>query len=196
MREKIKENFTESIQTKIAAAEALPESIEACATLMVESLLTGNKIIACGNGGNAALAQIFASHLLNRFETERPSLPAISITPDSTLISAIATDTTFEDIYAKQVRALAQPGDILLAISHGGNSRNIIKAVEAGVSRDMKIVALTGGDGGEIAGLLGANDVEVRAPSPKGCRTEEVHLFVLNAVSDLIDQTLFPQQRD
>lgn len=191
MRDKIKENFTESIQTKIAAAEALPEYIEKAALMMVHSLLSGHKIIACGNGGNAALAQIFASHLLNKFETERPSLPAISITPDSTLISAIATDTSFDEIYAKQVRALAQAGDILLAISHGGNSRNVIKAVEAAVSRDMKIVALTGGDGGEIAGLLSETDVEIRTPSPKGCRIEEMHLFVLNCISDLIDQTLF-----
>ncbi|WP_413701636.1 SIS domain-containing protein [Psychromonas sp. KJ10-10] len=193
IKEKIHAHFAESIQTKIVVAEALPESIEKASLALTEALLRGNKILVCGNGGAYALAQIFSSHLLNKYETERPSLPAIAITADSALLSAIATDSHFDQIYAKQISALAQTGDILLVISHGGNSRNMIKAVEAALSKSIQIVALNGVDGGELAGLLGSDDIEIRAPSDKGSRIEEIHLLVINCLSDLIDQQLFPQ---
>ncbi|MGB5447035.1 MAG: SIS domain-containing protein [Psychromonas sp.] len=194
MIEKIHAHFAESIQTSIVAAEALPELIEKAAILLSETLIRGNKILVCGNGGAAALAQIFASHLLNKYEKERPSLPAIAITADSALLSAIATDSHFNEIYAKQIAALSQDGDLLLVISHGGNSRNLIKAVETALSNNLKIIALNGVDGGELAGLLGSDDIEIRAPSDKGSRIEEIHLLVINCLSDLIDQQLFPQQ--
>ena len=189
----IQDHFAESIQTKIVSAEALPESIEKAAIALSNTLIRGNKIITCGNGGAAALAQIFASHLINKYELERPSLPAIAITADSVLLSAITTDSHFDEIYAKQISALAQAGDTLLIISHGGNSRNSIRAVEMAVSKDLQIIALNGVDGGELAGLLGSDDVEIRAPSDKGARIEEIHLFVINCLSDLIDQQLFLQ---
>jgi len=191
--EKIQAHFAESIQTKIVAAEALPESLEQAALALRNTLVRGNKILICGNGGAAALAQIFASHLLNRYETERPSLPAIALTADSVLLSAITTDSNFDDIYAKQISALAQEGDLLMVISHGGNSRNTIRAVETALSRNIQVIALNGVDGGELAGLLGSDDIEIRAPSNKGPRIEEIHLFVINCLSDLIDQQLFPQ---
>ena len=191
---KIQAHFAESIQTKIVAAEALPEYIEKAAKILSETLIRGNKILVCGNGGAAALAQIFASHLLNKYETERPALPALAITADSALVSAIATDSHFDEIYAKQISALAQSGDVLLVISHGGNSRNMIRAVETALSKSIQIVALNGVDGGELAGLLGSDDVEIRAPSDKGARIEEIHLLVINCLSDLIDEQLFPQQ--
>ena len=140
------------------------------------------------------MAQIFASHLLNKYEKERPSLPAIAITADSALLSAIATDSHFNEIYAKQISALSQDGDLLLVISHGGNSRNLIKAVETALSKNLQIIVLNGVDGGELAGLLGSDDIEIRAPSDKGSRIEEIHLLVINCLSDLIDQQLFPQQ--
>ncbi len=190
---KIQAHFAESIQTKIVAAEALPEVIEKAAKALSAALIRGNKILVCGNGGAAALAQIFASHLLNKYETDRPSLPALAITADSALVSAIATDSHFDEIYAKQISALAQSGDVLLAISHGGNSRNMIKAVETALSKSIQIIALNGVDGGELAGLLGSDDVEIRAPSDKGSRIEEIHLLVINCLSDLIDQQLFQQ---
>lgn len=193
INEKIQAHFAESIQTKIVAAEALPESIEKAAKVLAETLIEGNKILVCGNGGAAALAQIFASHLLNKYETERPSLPAIAITADSVLVSAITSDSHFDQIFAKQISALAQPGDILLTISHGGNSRNMIKAVETALSKSIQIVSLNGVDGGELAGLLGSDDIEIRAPSDKGSRIEEIHLLVINCLSDLIDQQLFHQ---
>lgn len=196
MLERIKGCFTESIQTQIAAAEALPDSISRAATTIVQSLLNGNKILTCGNGASAANAQHFAASLINRYETERPSLPAIALSADSITLTAISNDGIKDEVYAKQVRALGQAGDVLLAISSRGNSRDIIKAVEAAVTRDMTIIALTGCDGGELAGLLGQQDVEVRIPSHRGARIQEMHMLIVNCLCDLIDFTLFPHQDD
>ncbi len=192
MLESIKESFTESIQTQIAAAEALPEQITKAAMVMIQCLLNGNKILCCGNGGASANAQHFASCLLNRFETERPSLPALAISADSVTLTAVATDYDYEHIFSKQVRAFGQAGDVLLAISTCGNSKDILKAMEAAVTRDMTIIALTGKDGGIMAGLLGEQDVEIRIPSLRVARIQEVHLITLNTLCDLIDQHLFP----
>jgi len=194
MLERIKENFTESIQTKIDALEALPNSIELASMAMVQCLLNGNKILSCGNGGSAGDAQHFSAELLNRFETERPSLPAIALNTDSSTITSIANDYSYDEVFSKQVRALGQPGDILLAISTSGNSKNVIKAMEAAVNRDMTIVALTGKDGGAMAGLLSQNDVEVRVPSNRTARIQEVHLLAIHCLCDAIDRTLFPQE--
>nr|WP_223281614.1 DnaA initiator-associating protein DiaA [Xenorhabdus griffiniae] len=192
--DRIKVCFTESIQTQIAAAEALPDAISRAAMMMVQSLLSGNKILCCGNGGSAATAQRFTASMINRFETDRPSLPALSLNTDNVVITAIANSKQPDEIYAKQVRALGQAGDVLLAISTHGNSRDIIKAVEAAVTRDMTIVALTGYDGGELAGLLGPQDVEIRIPSHHSVRIQEVHMLTINCLCDLIDSTLFPHQ--
>jgi DnaA initiator-associating protein len=194
--DRIKVCFTESIQTQIAAAEALPDAIARAAMTMVQSLLNGNKILCCGNGTSAANAQHFSASLINRFETERPSLPALALCADNILLTAIGNDRLHEEIYAKQVRALGQRGDILLAISTRGNSRDIVKAVEAAVTRDMTIVALTGYDGGELAGLLGPHDVEIRIPSHHSARVQEMHMLTANCLCDLIDNSLFPHQDD
>ncbi len=196
MQESIKESFTENIQTHIAAAEALPDVMAKAAQAMVQCLLNGNKILCCGNGGSAANGQHFVSCLLNRFETERPSLPALALTTDTTTLTAVANDYSYEEIFSKQVRALGQSGDILLAISTSGNSKDIIKAMEAAVTRDMTIVALTGKDGGEMAGLLGQQDVEIRVPSQRTARIQEVHQLVLHALCDLIDNVLFPRHEE
>lgn len=196
MIEQIKANFTESIQTKIAASEILPEAILTGGELMVGALMNGNKILTCGNGGSAGDAQHFSSELLNRYERDRPSLPAMALTTDASTITSIANDYSYEEVFAKQVRALGQSGDILLAISTSGNSRNVIKAMEAAVSRDMKIIALTGKDGGEMAGLLGDNDVEIRVPSNRTARIQEVHLLVIHNLCEVIDDSLFPAHHD
>ncbi|MDD9195246.1 phosphoheptose isomerase [Aliivibrio sp. S3MY1] len=196
MLEHIKESFTESIQIQIAAAEALPDHIMHASQAMVSTLLKGNKILSCGNGGSASNAQQFASCLLNRFETERPSLPAMALTADTSTLTAIANDYNYDEIFSKQVRALGQPGDILLAISTSGNSQDILKAMEAAVSRDMTIIALTGMDGGVMAGLLGESDVEIRIPSHRVARIQEVHLLTLHCICDLVDQVLFPQHSE
>ncbi len=192
MLESIKESFTESIQTQIAAAEGLPEPISKAAMVMVQCLLNGNKILCCGNGCSAANAQVFVACLLNRFETERPSLPALAMTADSISLTAIATDYHHDDVFSKQVRAFGQQGDVLLAISATGDCKNILKAMEAAVTRDMSIVALTGKDGGIMAGLLGETDVEIRIPSFRVPRINEVQLITLHTLCDLIDQYLFP----
>jgi DnaA initiator-associating protein len=196
MLEHIKESFTESIQIQIAAAEALPDHIMHASQAMVATLLNGNKILCCGNGGSASNAQQFASCLLNRFETERPSLPAMALTADTSTLTAIANDYNYAEIFSKQVRALGQPGDILLVLSTSGNSQDILKAMEAAVSRDMTIIALTGMDGGVMAGLLGESDVEIRIPSHRVARIQEVHLVTLHCICDLVDQVLFPQHTE
>ena len=193
MLEQIQNNFTESIQTQIAATEALSTAIEQAGMTIVQGLLAGNKILACGNSGSNALAQHFCSQLLNRFEAERPSLPAISLSADSSTMTSIANDGHYDEIFSKQIRALGHNGDVLLAISTSGNSRNVIKAVESAVSRDIPIIALTGHDGGDIAGLLGESDVEIRVPSSREARINEVHLIVLHCLCEIIDTMLFPQ---
>jgi len=190
VQERIKACFTESIQTQIAAAEALPDAISRAAMTLVQSLLNGNKILCCGNGTSAANAQHFAASMINRFETERPSLPAIALNTDNVVLTAIANDRLHDEVYAKQVRALGHAGDVLLAISTRGNSRDIVKAVEAAVTRDMTIVALTGYDGGELAGLLGPQDVEIRIPSHRSARIQEMHMLTVNCLCDLIDNTI------
>lgn len=192
MLDNIKKSFTESIQTKIAAAEALPESIEKAAKMMTDALIRGNKILSCGNGGSAGDAQHFSSELLNRYERNRPSLPAFALTTDSATITSIANDFSFDEVFAKQVKALGQTGDILLAISTSGNSANVINAMQAALTRDMTIVALTGKDGGEMAGFIGENDVEIRVPSNRTARIQEVHLLVIHNLCECIDNTLFP----
>lgn len=191
MLDKIKVCFTESIQTQIAAAEALPDSISRAAYTMVQSLVDGHKILCCGNGRSATNTQHFAASMINRFETDRPSLPAIALNADGVVLTAITNDRLHDEVYSKQVRALGHPGDILLAISTRGNSRDIVKAVEAALGRDMTIVALTGYDGGELAGLLSPQDVEIRVPSHHSARIQEIHLLTVNCLCDLIDKMLF-----
>ncbi|MGP1956243.1 MAG: SIS domain-containing protein [Arsenophonus sp. NC-PE1-MAG3] len=196
MLEKIKACFTESIQIQIAAAEVLPDAISRAAIMIVHALLNGNKILCCGSGGSAVIAQRFASNMINQFEAERPSLPALSLNTDNTIITSIANSQKPEEVYAKQIRALGQSGDVLLAIATKGDSHVMIKAIEASLTRDMTIVALTGHDGGELAGLLGTQDVEIRIPSQRSIRIQEVHLLTVNCLSDLIDNILFPYQDD
>jgi DnaA initiator-associating protein len=190
--ERIKLQFQNSIQTKIEAADILPEAIGEAAEIMVECLLNEHKILSCGNGGSACDSQHFSSELLNRYLTERPSLPAIALTTDTPTITAIANDYAFQEIFSKQIRALGQTGDVLLAISTSGNSLNVINAIETARDRGMRIVALTGKDGGEMANLLdGVNDVEIRVPSTETARIPETHLLIIHFLCDLIDMKLF-----
>ncbi|HEX4910730.1 MAG: phosphoheptose isomerase [Pseudomonadota bacterium] len=190
-QQRIQDLFNESIQTKIASVELLSGAIARAGAAMVQALLNGNKILACGNGGSAGDAAHFSSEMLNRFERERPSLPAIALTTDTPTLTSIANDYHYNQVFSKQINALGQAGDILLAISTSGNSKNVIAAMEAALNRDMVIVALTGRDGGSMAGLLGPNDVEVRVPSNSTARIQEVHLLVIHCLCDYIDRHLF-----
>lgn len=190
----IKNNFNESIQTKIAVADALVNHIAQAGELIVQCLLKRHKILSCGNGGSAADAQHFSSEMLNRFESERPSLPAISLTTDSSTVTSIANDYSFTEIFSKQIKALGSGGDILLAISTSGRSKNILQAIGAAHQRKMDIIALTGHDGGEIATLLSGNDIEIRVPAESTPRIQETHLLIIHCLCDIIDRQLFESE--
>lgn len=187
----IKQIFNDCIQTQITAADTLTDVIAKASQLMVNALLENHKILCCGNGGSAADAQHFSAEMLNRFECERPSLPAISLTTDTSTITSIANDYHFNEIFSKQIKALGQPGDVLLAISTSGNSKNIIDAIVAAHHRQMHVVALTGRDGGDIPPLLNETDVEIRSPSESTARIQETHGIVIHCLCDIIDRQLF-----
>jgi D-sedoheptulose 7-phosphate isomerase len=194
VQDRLLQHFNASIETKAQAAELLPPYIEHAAGMMVASLVNGGKILSCGNGGSAGDAQHFSSEMLNRFERERPSLPAIALTTDSSTVTSIANDYSYNEIFSKQIRALGNEGDILLAISTSGGSKNVIEAIKAAHDRDMQVVALTGKDGGNMASLLTDNDIEIRVPSEVTARIQEVHLLVIHCLCDLIDCSLFGEE--
>ncbi|HCL73804.1 MAG: phosphoheptose isomerase [Gammaproteobacteria bacterium] len=191
LQDRILGHFLESIETKQKAAGDLVAVIQMAGEAMVGSLLNDGKILSCGNGGSAGDAQHFSAELLNRFEKERPGLPAIAITTDSSTLTAIANDYSYNEIFSKQVSALGQSNDVLLAISTSGNSANVMEAMKAANERDMKIVALTGRDGGAMADLLSAEDIEIRVPGDRTARIQEVHLVVIHCLCDYIDTKLF-----
>lgn len=188
---RIRQLFVDSMEAKMASADALPEFIEAAGQRMVEALLNGGKILTCGNGGSAGDAQHFSSELLNRFERERPALPAIALTTDSSTLTSIANDYSYNEVFSKQIRALGNPGDVLLAVSTSGNSANVVQAIQAAHDKELTVVALTGKDGGKMAPLYSGSDVEIRVPSDSTARIQEVHLVVIHALCDYIDQQLF-----
>lgn len=192
--ERIKQNFNDSISTKNHSLELLPETIALAGEVMVQSLLENRKILSCGNGGSAADAQHFAAELVNRFEIERPNLPAISLVTDSSILTSIANDYHYDEIFSRQIKAFGQAGDILLAISTSGNSKNIIQAIHAAHDRQLNIIALTGRDGGQIAALMAGNDVEIRVPAQATARIQETHLLIIHCLCDLIDRTLFSNE--
>ena len=195
------EHFAESIATKQAAANVLAPAIARAGLLMAQSLLDDGKIFSCGNGGSAADARVigrievqdaqhFSAEMLNRFEMERPGLPAIALTTDSSTLTSISNDYAYEEIFAKQISALGRENDVLLAISTSGNSENVNRAITASHDRALKVVALSGRNGGSMAGLLSDADVEIRVPAERTARIQEVHLVVLHCLCDVIDRTM------
>ena len=184
---RISRQFNDSAQTKLAAMEALSPPIAQAVEAMVASLLANGKILACGNGGSAADAQHFAAELLNRFEKERPPLAAVALTTDTSTLTSIANDYAFDQVFAKQVRALGQPNDVLLAIPTRRNSPNVVEAIHAPHERELRVVALTGRDGGAVGPLLNETDVHICVPSDRTARIQEVHLLVLHCLCDGID---------
>ena len=191
LADRIGRHFQDSIAIKQQSLEVLIEPIHRAGEAMVNSLLNNGKILSCGNGGSAGDAQHFSAELLNRFEKERPGLPAMALTTDSSTLTAIANDYSYEEIFSKQVSALGQAGDVLLAISTSGNSANVAAAMKAAQEREMLTVVLSGNDGGTMASLLGEQDIEIRVPSRRTARIQEVHLVVIHCLCDFIDTQLF-----
>jgi D-sedoheptulose 7-phosphate isomerase len=191
LADRIGQHFQDSIAVKQQSLEVLIEPIHRAGEAMVNSLLNNGKILSCGNGGSAGDAQHFSAELLNRFEKERPGLPAMALTTDSSTLTAIANDYSYEEIFSKQVSALGQAGDVLLAISTSGNSANIAAAMKAAQEREMLTVVLSGNDGGTMTSMLGEQDIEIRVPSRRTARIQEVHLVVIHCLCDFIDTQLF-----
>jgi len=189
--DRIKHQFSESIQTKILAADVLLPTLLTAGEKLTECLLNGHKVLSCGNGPSACDALRFAGHMLNRFKGERPPLPALALTSDTSAITGIANDSAYQDIFAKQIRGLGQAGDVLLAISTSGNSASILHAVKAAHDRNLEIIALTGGDGGKMSELLRETDVEIRVPASDTARAQETHILIIHCLCDIIDYQLF-----
>lgn len=189
--QRILDHFRESAELKIQAASVLAHPISQAVELMFTALSNGNKILACGNGGSAADCQHFAAELVGRFERERLPLPALALTTDTSIMTAVGNDYSFQEIFSKQVQAFGQSGDVLLALSTSGNSGNVLAAVEAALERDMRVVALTGKGGGAIGKLLSDADVHICVPHDRTARIQEVHLLTIHCLCDGIDVALF-----
>jgi phosphoheptose isomerase len=189
--ERITANFTDSIQTKINAADTIINIVAEASEEIVQALLEGHKILTCGNGGSACDALHFSSQMLNRFRQERPGLPVIALNADIPTITAIANDYHFSDIFAKQIRAIGQAGDLLLVLSTSGNSANIVNAVKAAHDKNMAVIALTGCDGGKIVDHLHEKDIEIRVPAYDTARIQETHILIIHCLCDIVDFRLF-----
>ncbi len=183
----VEREFAESLEVNGRSAAVLAAPIADAAALMLECLGGGGKILSCGNGGSAADAQHFASELLNRFETERAGLPAIALTTDSSTLTSIANDRSFDEVFSRQVSGLGRPGDVLLAISTSGASPNVTRAVRAAHRAGMRVVALTGRDGGPVSESLGDSDIELRVPHARTARIQEIHLLAIHCLCRLLD---------
>ena len=184
---RISGHFSDSAHLKLQAMDALATPIASAAERMVQCLMRDGKILSCGNGGSAADSQHFAAEMLNRFEMERPGLAALALTTDTSTLTSIANDYSYDQVFSKQVLALGQANDVLLAISTSGNSRNMLEAVRAAHERQMCVVALTGKSGGQMADILGAEDIHICVPANSTARIQEVHLLTLHCLCDAID---------
>ena len=192
LQARIRSHFEASIETKQRTLAGMLPAILGAAQHMAAVLKAGNKVLACGNGGSAADAQHFAAELTGRYERERPGLAGIALTTDTSALTAIANDYSYEQVFSKQVQALVRPGDLLLAISTSGNSANVIRAIEAAHQGQASIIALTGKDGGKMAAMLKAGDFELRSASNVTARVQETHLVFLHCLCDVVDEILFP----
>jgi D-sedoheptulose 7-phosphate isomerase len=187
---RVARNFEDSAQTKLNAVDAMAAPIAAAIETMTECLLTGGKIMACGNGGSAGDAQHFAAELIGRFEAERQELAALALTTDSSILTAVANDYSFNQVFAKQVRGLGHAGDVLLAISTSGNSGNVIEAIRAAHDQGLRVIALTGKGGGQIGEMLADADIHLCVPAARTARIQETHLLVIHCLCDGIDALL------
>lgn len=194
--DKVNSYFESSIQAKIETANIMPPAIAQAGKAMVSCLENGGKILVCGNGGSAAIAQHFTSKLLNHFEMERPPLPAVALTGDVATITAVGNHYGFAEIFSKQIAALGNEEDILLVISTDGESENIAKAVEEAHDLEMRVIALTGANGGRLQNMYAAEDIELRVPSESIANIQENHFLIVHCLCDIIDQKLFAGLED
>jgi D-sedoheptulose 7-phosphate isomerase len=190
LRARASQHFLDSIAVKQEAEKILPEQIARGIVAMTDCLRAGGKVMACGNGGSAADAQHFAAELIGRFERERQELAAIALTTDTSILTAVGNDYSYDEIFSKQVRGLGKKGDILIGISTSGNSKNVVSAIEAAKKMGIQIIALTGNGGGKIASLLDVDDIHLCAPSTRTARIQETHLVLLHALCDGVDHLL------
>ncbi|MEJ2176181.1 MAG: phosphoheptose isomerase [bacterium] len=191
MAARVVAHFRESAKLKQSSAERLAVPIAQAAALMVQSLRAGGKVLACGNGGSAADAQHFAAELVNRFEIDRPPLAAVALTTDSSALTSIANDFRYEEVFAKQLRAIGRAGDVLLAISTSGNSPSVLEAVAVAHALGARVVALSGGRGGKLGERIADGDVHVNVPHTSTARVQEVHLLARHCLCDAIDYQMF-----
>ena len=191
----LKQHFDEGIELRRKMAETMPAAIARAGTALADALKGGRKALACGNGGSAADSQHFAAEIVGRFERERPGMPAIALTVDTSAITAIANDYDWNSVFAKQVHALGQPGDVLLGISTSGNSRNVIEAIKAAQEKNMVVIALTGRDGGEMARMLKPTDHHLNVAHPRTMRVQEIHLLVIHCLCEVVDNVIFGEKR-
>jgi D-sedoheptulose 7-phosphate isomerase len=194
LQQRIQQQFFDSADLKYAAAEILAKPIADAVHALVGSITGGGKVLSCGNGGSAGDAQHFAAEFIGRFERERPGLAAIALTTDTSILTAVGNDYSFDVIFSKQVQALGSPGDVLLAISTSGNSANVLAAVEAAHAKEMTVIALTGRGGGKMREMLGETDVHICVPHERTARIQEVHLLVLHCLCDAVDLQLLGEQ--
>jgi D-sedoheptulose 7-phosphate isomerase len=196
LEQRIQQQFFDSADLKYAAAEILSRPIADAVSAVVGSITSGGKVLACGNGGSASDAQHFAAEFIGRFERERPGLAAIALTTDSSILTAIGNDYNFDAIFSKQVQALGQPGDVLIAITTSGNSANVLAAVEAARAKEMTVIAFTGRGGGKMNELLGETDVHICVPHERTARIQEVHILALHCLCDAVDLQLLGEQEN
>ena len=194
LEQRIQQHFIDSADLKYQAAQVLSQPIAAAVQAMLSCVTSGGKVLACGNGGSAADAQHFSAEFVGRYERERPELAAIALTTDSSIITAIANDYDFSSIFSRQVRALGQPSDVLLAISTSGNSANVLAAIEAAHKREMVVVGLSGRGGGKMAHALRDTDVHICVPHERTARIQEVHILALHCICDAVDTQLLGNQ--
>lgn len=184
---RIAAHFEQSGQLKLELASLLAKPIAQAAEIITAAMLVEKKVLVCGNGGSAANAQYFSSRMLNRYEMERPSLAAIALCSDCTTLTSIANDDLYSEVYSKQIMALGQSGDVLLVMSGSGNSENILKAVHAARERGMRVIAMSGGDGGVLVELLADGDIHIGVPHDNAARIQEVYVLTLHCLCDSID---------
>ena len=191
----LRKHFDEGVELRRRMAETLPAEIARAGEALAAALKAGRKALACGNGGSAADSQHFAAELVGRFERERPGLPAVALTVDSSALTAIANDYDWDRVFAKQVEALGAAGDFLLAISTSGNSKNVLEAIRAAHAKGVHVIALTGRDGGEMGRMLRAGDFHLNVAHPRTMRVQEVHLLVIHCLCEVVDNVIFGERK-